>query len=158
MRTIQIKNEEDTDSRNRAQRFLDQAEEDLLFATICLRRKHGDYCPIHDINYLLHQSIEKWLKAFLHVGEGIPSKSWGHNLDALLSGCVQKDMEMIKVQAMLERDEYLLRKDYPSNLRYREGEIYDTYDLLDQFCILLEAAFTTRRVVKRWLRNNEEVT
>jgi HEPN domain-containing protein len=158
MRIIQIKNLENTDSRNRAQRFLEQADEDLLYATICLRNKNGDYWPIDDINYLLHQSIEKWLKAFLHVGEGTPFKSRGHNLESLLSSCVQKDMEMLKVQIMLERDEYLLRTDYPANLRYREGDIYDTYDLPDQFCILLEAAFTTRRVVKRWLRNNEEVT
>lgn len=158
MRTIQIKNLENTDSRNRAQRFLEQAEEDLFFATICLRRKNSGYWPIHDVNYLLHQSIEKWLKAFLHIGEGTPSKSWGHNLDALLIGCVQKDIKMAEVQVLLERDDYLLRKDYPSNLRYREGEVYDTYDLPDQFCILLEAAFTTRRVVKRWLRNNKEVT
>jgi HEPN domain-containing protein len=157
MRTIQIENRYNTDSRNRAQRFLDQAEEDLLYATICLRSKHGGCCPINDINYLLHQSIEKWLKAFLHVGVGTPAKSWRHNLETIVKACVQKHPEMLKVQIILEHDEFLLRNDYPSNLRYREGDDYDTYNLQDQFCILIDAAFSTRRIVKQWLKTNKEV-
>lgn len=156
MRTIQIKNIKNTGSRTRAQGFLDQAEEDLLYATICLRSKHGDYWPINDTNYLLHQSVEKWLKAFLHVGDGIPVKR-GHGLRGFLDGCIQKHPEMLKVQNILEYDEFLLEQEYPSNLRYREGNDYDTYNLQDQFCILIEAAFATRRIVKQWLKTNEEV-
>ena len=156
MRTIQIKNIDNTDSRNRAQRLLDQAEEDLLYAVICLRNKRGDYWPINDINYLLHQSIEKWLKTFLHVGVGTPVK-WDHGLQGFLTGCVQKHPEMQKVQKILDCDDLLLLRNYPSTLRYREGDLYDTYDLEDQFCILMEAAFTTRLIVKQWLKTNEEV-
>lgn len=155
MKTLQIKNPGNTEPRERAQNFLDQAEEDLLFATICLRTKHSGYQPINQINFLLHQSIEKWLKTMLQIGTGKP---WGHDIHGFLESCIQKYSELGKVEQVLKMDEELLKKNYPSSLRYREGDAYNSYDLQDQFCILLEAAFLTRRLVKRWLKNNEEVT
>ena len=162
MKTLQIKNPGEIEPRERAQNFLDQAEEDLLFATICIRKKHRSYNPITQINYLLHQSIEKWLKTMLQIG---PGKPWGHDVGDLLESCIQKYSELSKVEQVLKMDEEpskseypLLKRDYPSNLRYREGDAYNSYNLEDQFCILLEAAFLTRRLVKRWLINNEEVT
>ena len=43
------------------QSWIDRAEEDLLCA-VFLCRQRINYSPLANICYLLHQSIEKWLK------------------------------------------------------------------------------------------------
>lgn len=65
---IPIPNEDTFETRKVAQDLLDQAEEDLFCALGCLRRNPHE--PLNEICYLLHQSLEKWIKVALQMSKG----------------------------------------------------------------------------------------
>lgn len=71
--TYQIPNPNETDARKVAQSLIDQADEDLFCAIGCMRK--NIHYPVNEICYLLHQSLEKWLKVAHQMSLAKPPSS-----------------------------------------------------------------------------------
>ena len=133
------------------QHFIDRAEEDLFCAMYLYRRGICGIVPYVVICFLLHQATEKWLKAFLPVAR-LPTKKI-HELSYLFDQAAMEEPEFLEVKAELDKVErQILEQRFPSDLRYE-----DTRENVED-CIntLLQAAFRTRRLVKRWIKRSEE--
>ncbi|MCX8171798.1 MAG: HEPN domain-containing protein [Candidatus Bathyarchaeota archaeon] len=141
------------------QRLVDRAEEDLLCAVHLLRKPpFGRYTPAH-VCYLLHQSIEKWLKVLLLYNKGKYPKL--HNLDELFQNVIQSTDHHLsntisRVKDLIEEvDEWvessagvwelkILDRNFQDNLRYNKDDPNDV-----QVWVLLKCAFKIRKIVKR---------
>lgn len=156
--TYQIPNPKDSETRKIAQNLLDQAEEDLFFAIGCLRKNPFD--PLNQVCYLLHQSLEKWVKVALHMSSGrfIHSHDLGKDLLPVLCNDqpdLNKAPDLRPVKEILEAFPLLKDNNYPSQVRYRENE-KNGYNLYAHLVILLDAVFLTRLLVKKWLKDREK--
>lgn len=127
------------------QYWIDHAEEDLLVAVYLCRRKIG-YPPRSTICYLLHQSIEKWLKAFLEINGIEFGKT--HNLFILLKKAGEKDDFFIQLLRNLDSNAHIiLGENFSSdNLRYGKEQLPNTEELVS---ILFPVTFKIRRIVKK---------
>lgn len=134
------------------QHWIDRAEEDLL-AAIYLCREKKQYSPHSTICYLLHQSIEKWLKAFLEINGINMGKT--HNLFVLLKRAGEKDPFFTRSLQMLNQNaSIILEEKFSSDLlRYSNNEELPKIDKL--VAMLFPLAFKIRRIVK--LRIRQEV-
>jgi HEPN domain-containing protein len=133
------------------QRFIDRAEEDLLCAVSLCRGGARGYLPLVTVCYLLHQAIEKWLKLLISVlSIGVSTKGTNaHNLRLFLTEIGKLEPEFLSIQDNIEVvDGEMLEHRFPGDLRYKE-----TPSEIDLYIkVLLKAAFTTRRLVKRHLK------
>ncbi len=146
-------------TRKVAQDLLDQAEEDLFCALGCLRRNPHE--PLNEICYLLHQSLEKWIKVALQMSTG--TFPHHHHLEKLLQPfCIEESEnnkpELKDVFRILSAEPALMGNNYPDHVRYRVREngerVYRT--LSPHARLLVDAVFLTRRLVKRWLKYKDE--
>jgi HEPN domain-containing protein len=128
------------------QYLIRRAEEDLFCAVMLCRRKSG-YMPLVNICYLLHQSIEKWLKVFLII-QSPAFKQKGHDLEYLFDKAteIKIQFEFIKSELTLV-DPVILGPKFPSDLRYNET----SPEIEDYIQALMRAVFKTRRLIKRHL-------
>lgn len=137
------------------QSWIDRAEEDLLCAFM-LCKSNISYSPHANICYFLHQTVEKWLKAFLAVnGIAFPNT---HELFFLLRKSGDKDPVFLEILQRLDvHAPIVLTSDFSSSvLRYGNDE--DTSNI--QVCAteLFPVAFQVRRFVKKSIRRlNDEV-
>lgn len=118
------------------------------------RRGIFGYIPLVNICYLLHQTIEKWLKLFVAVN-GIPvsnSTWWRHDLNKLFEAAGGKEPIFLEIKETINGvDGFLLEHAYPGNLRYNETPL----EIELHVGVLMQVAFVVRRVVKRWLRKGD---
>lgn len=131
--------------------FIDRAEEDFLCALSMWRRGRCSHLPITNICYLLHQCIEKWLKAFLAINSlEIPKKyQRTHSLGKFLEIAKQRESLFAELrQKIADKEPKLLEASFPGNLRYSETpeEIEDYVKLL--LCIVIDV----RRIAKNNFR------
>ncbi len=160
LQTYQIPNPDNkSKAREVAQELIAQAEEDLFCALGCWR--HNPHEPFNEICYLLHQSLEKWIKVALQMSYGSFRRS--HNLGVLLRPlCTNKlgvnkqkkkriqGPELDVVMEILGAEPVLIGKNYPDQIRYRESDTND-YDLKNHVRILFKAVCRVRQLVKCWL-------
>lgn len=168
LRTYQIPDPDDNSNikeasqnltREVAQNLIDQADEDLFCALGCWRHNHHE--PFNEICYLLHQSLEKWLKvAHQMCFEKIPKGSAGHDLKELVEPFQTKPEnksdkpDLSAVMRTLNAEIILTNRQYPNRVRYRE-DTGSKFGLNAQAYFLRDAVFITRRLVKRWLKARE---
>lgn len=131
------------------QRWIDHAEEDLL-AAIYLCREKKQYFPHSTICYLLHQSIEKWLKAFLEINGITMGKT--HNLFVLLKRAGEKDEFFSRSLQLLDQNiPIVLEEKFSSDLlRYSNSEELLNTDKI--VAMLFPLVFKIRRIVKSRIR------
>jgi HEPN domain-containing protein len=135
------------DDKADQQRFIDRAEEDLLCALSLYTRRACGYLPVVTVCFLLHQSIEKWLKAFLAVKAKPQPKT--HDLYQLLEAARKIEPKFMKVREDIEKvDSEILGQQFPSDIRYEDTRP----DIEKDVEILLQAARATRRLVKQSLK------
>jgi hypothetical protein len=156
MQTYQIYNPDNSVTRNTAQNLLDQADEDFLCAIGCLRNCQHD--PLNEVCYLLHQSLEKWLKVALQMSNGNFPHSHKIKEDILPEFCgenpdITQKPDLREVRIFFGRLPIVIDKSYPSYVRYRENN----HSLNEHVEVLLGGVFLTRRLVKKWLKNREVV-
>ncbi len=135
------------------QPLIERAEEDLLSALSLYRRGACSYLPLVTVCFLLHQALEKWLKAFIAV-QGIPVTARGpHDLDSRFRAAETQCPEFAEVRKRLEEvAPGILHHKFPGNLRYNE-----TPADIEQFVkVLIEGAFVVRRLAKRHFKKLEE--
>lgn len=137
------------------QSWIDRAEEDLLCAFLLCKNKTS-YSPHANICYFLHQTIEKWLKAYMAIN-GLAFRNT-HELFFLLQQSGNKDPIFLGILQRL--DQYapiVLTSDFSSNiLRYGSDE--DASNI--QVCVseLFPVAFQVRRLVKKSIRRLSDET
>ncbi len=137
------------------QNLINQTEEDLLCAIFLYRRCKNSYQPNPNICYLLHQTIEKWLKIYIQVkGILFPEKKRNtHSLASLLSRAGQQDQEFNTMLSQIDQaDPIMSRHTYPEHLRYAEKpEMYENVDGV-HIGLLFRIVFRVRRIVKKAIR------
>jgi len=136
----------DLDKHEDVQWWMLRAEEDLFCALFLVRHARG-YLPLNNICYLLHQSLEKWLKIYLAMNGS--EFEFTHDLGYLLNVATRLDLSFHTIYCMLApHGEVILDKRASSrNMRYGAGNGLD--EALDT---LIRANFHTRRKVKRFLK------
>jgi HEPN domain-containing protein len=135
------------------QPFIDRAEEDLLCAVSLYRQGACGYSPLVIVCFLLHQALEKWLKAFIAVqGISVPKKGQ-HDLLSRLEAAKTVEPAFADIQSKIEETEpAIMAHNFPGNLRYNE-----TPPNIEQYVeVLIKAAFATRKLVKRALKRKLE--
>jgi HEPN domain-containing protein len=129
------------------QRFIDRAEEDLLCALSLYTRRACGYLPLVTVCFLLHQAMEKWLKAFLAVN-GTPQPKT-HDLYKLLEAANNIEPQFLRVREEIEKvNSEILGQKFPSDIRYEDTPPGIEKDVE----ILFQAARVTRRLVKQSLK------
>jgi len=159
LQTYQIPNPDNkSKTREVAQELIDQAEEDLFCALGCWR--HNPHEPFNEICYLLHQSLEKWIKVALQMSYGSFRPS--HDLSVLLRPlCTNKSSAnkqkkrrqgpiLDPVAELLGEEPILMGRNYPDNIRYRTSNT-DDYDLKKHMKVMFKAVCRARQLIKRWL-------
>lgn len=164
---IPILKEDTYETRKAAQSLIDQADEDLFCALGCRRRNPHE--PLNEICYLLHQSLEKWIKVAHQMSFGRYPHS--HDLKELLLPFLKSNdsnnndqkttaetLDLSSVLRELNAEMILTDKNYPDRVRYRM-KIEGKFSLNAHADILLQAVFLARRLIKCWLptREKEEV-
>jgi HEPN domain-containing protein len=137
------------------QPLIERAEEDLLCALFLYRHGACGYSPLVTVCFLLHQAMEKWLKAFIAV-QGISVRPNGqHDLLSRLEAAKSVQSAFADVQSKIEEIEpEIMAHTFPGNLRYTETP----RDIERKVEVLIKAAFVTRRLVKQTLpRTSEEM-
>jgi len=130
------------------QPLIERAEEDLLCALSLYRQGACGYSPLVTVCFLLHQALEKWLKAFIAV-QGISVRPNGqHDLLGRLEAAKTVQPAFADIQSKIEEIEpEIMAHKFPGNLRYNETPP----DIERKVEVLIKAAFVTRRLVKRTL-------
>jgi HEPN domain-containing protein len=117
------------------------------------------YIPYLSICYLCLQAIEKWLKVYLAVKK--VAHKFTHDIPAFLDIVIELDSQFLDVFYPLNTiEEYYFRKSKNKPANYSSMR-YETApaDIETHAKILLEAAFLTRRLVKRSIpRRSDERT
>lgn len=162
LRTYQIPIPDDNifETRKVAQNLIDQADEDLFCAIGCIRKNPHDH--LNETCYLLHQSLEKWIKVAhqMSTGQFKPSHDFGKDLlPVFCDGNIVNNNsdkadkpDLHLVFDVLEQASVVMEKNYPDRVRYREHEKHN-YNLNIQLAILLDAVFLARRLIKHWLKD-----
>ncbi len=103
--------------------------------------------------FLLHQTLEKWLKAFIAV-QGITASARGqHDLYRRFEAVENKESAFGEIWRMIkEVAPEILDHKFPGNLRYNETPA----DIEQYVEVLLKATFAVRRIVKRKLNETKE--
>jgi len=135
------------------QRLVERAEEDLLSALSLYRRGACSYKPVVTVCFLLHQTLEKWLKVFIAV-QGIPvsdERRRPHDLYIRFQAAEEKEPAFKEIRQKIEEVEFKITdQKFPGGLRYNE-----TPPEVEQYIgVLIETVFATRRLVKRRLTEN----
>ncbi len=132
---------------------IERAEEDLLSALSLYRRGACGYLPLVTVCFLLHQALEKWLKAFIAV-QGIQvSAKRLHDLHSRFMAVETKYPEFGEVRREIEQvAPEILDHKFPGDLRYNETPA----DIEICAKALMKAAFAVRRLGKRHFKKLEE--
>jgi HEPN domain-containing protein len=108
------------------QTMLSRAEEDLISAVLLIRGKAivlpATWC-LTNVCYLLHQSLEKWLKAWLRFQKQGGTKS--HSLEVLFKSAMHNLPELQSFYALLDQEftAEIQSQFFPSDsLRYADTE------------------------------------
>ena len=133
------------------QPLIERAEEDLLCALSLYRQGACGYSPLVTVCFLLHQALEKWLKAFIAV-RGIRVSSKKHDIHSRFKAVEGAEPAFGDIRNKLEVVPEIMAHEFPGNLRYNE-----TLPDIEQYVeVLIKAAFATRRLVKRTLQRTLE--
>mgnify|MGYP005841338443 CR=1 FL=1 len=141
------------------QPLIERAEEDLLCAIALYRQGACGYLPLVTVCFLLHQALEKWLKLIIAVrGIAVAAKQdekqrvKPHDLYRLLTALDEKLPEFGEIRGEIEKvDPALMDHKFPGSLRYNE-----TPAEIERYVrVLIPVAFKTRRLVKRYLNQEE---
>jgi HEPN domain-containing protein len=131
------------------QPLIERAEEDLLCALSLYRQGACGYSPLITVCFLLHQAMEKWLKAFIAVQGIHVSPNGQHDLLSRLEAAKIVQSAFADIQSKIEEIEpEIMAHKFPGNLRYNETPP----DIERKVEVLIKAAFATRRLVKRTLQ------
>ena len=135
------------------QPFIDRAEEDLLCALSLYRHGACGYSPLVTVCFLLHQSLEKWLKVFIAVQRiSVPTKGQ-HELLSRLEAAKTLEPAFADIQSKIEKIEpAIMAHNFPGNLRYNETPP----DIEKYVEVLIKASFATRKLVKQALKRRLE--
>ena len=136
--------------KNRAIReLLERVEYDLLCVVYLSRSGVFSVSSPENIVYLLLQSIEKWLKVVIYFYQNNLLKEYHHhNLEMLLVKTGNYHPSFSHIWQILAEENKLLEESYGINIRYQaldsaENDLHFWFD----------AAFTTRRISKKWINN-----
>lgn len=161
MKVIEILEEQEGQYQD-LQNLINQTEEDLLCAIYLLRHCKKEYQPVPNICYLLHQTIEKWLKIYIQV-EGIPfpeNKQKTHSLTSLFSRIIGEDTthNFNSTLSQLDKaDPMMTAHAYPEYLRYAtKPEMYDSVYTI-HMRVLCNTAFRVRRITKQVITKRLDV-
>lgn len=135
------------------QAVIERAEEDLLCAVSLHRRGACGYSPFVTICFLLHQAMEKWLKAFIAV-QGIQVSAKGqHDLYSRFEAAESQAPQFESIRKIIEEvAPEILDHKFPGNLRYNETPT----DIERYIEVLITATFAVRRLVKQQLEKLKE--
>lgn len=135
--------------KNKAiQELIERAEYDLLCAIYLSRHGAFGTPSPENVIYLLHQSIEKWLKVVIHTQQkNLPKKDQIHDLEKLLGKTESYHACFSHIWQLLIEGNKFLDEKYGKNIRYQS---YDNAE--NDIYLWIDAAFTTRRIAKRWLK------
>jgi HEPN domain-containing protein len=133
------------------QPLIERAEEDLLCVLSLYRQGACGYSALVTVCFLLHQALEKWLKAFIAV-QGFRVSTKTHDLYNRFQAVEEVDPAFGDIRSKLEIAPEIMAHEFPGNLRYNE-----TPPDIEQYVeVLIKAAFATRKLVKRALKRRLE--
>lgn len=129
------------------------ADLDLLAATKLVKScRRGDMLLAQQICYLLHQSMEKWIKLGNQVSgsrKKLREYSKNHSLRFLLDEPLL-GLDFICIREWIEMaDKRVLEQDFASSIRYSSDFEVDAPDLV---FLMLPIAFECRRAAKRLIK------
>ncbi len=130
---------------DQAQSFVNHAEGDLECTIALCEVRQQDIFTVSVLCYLLHQALEKWLKAYIVVFE-LPFDRT-HSLQTLLDCCAKHDKDFDAIRDLFNSGEHevMLAQSFPADLRYEMEWSFE--QLLDFAEVLTHALVRVRQLV-----------